>query len=68
MTQYRVYSIDPQGRISGDRVIEAASDDEAIFAVRSMQRELNTEVWHGDRRVGRIAGIPKVTSRAGSAE
>jgi hypothetical protein len=57
--QYQVYSIEPDGRISGNRVIEAASDDEAVFAVRSMQRQLTTEVWHGDRRVGRIPGAPE---------
>jgi hypothetical protein len=35
-------------------VIEAVSDEEAVWAVKSMQRPLNTEVWYRDRRVGRI--------------
>jgi hypothetical protein len=53
--EYRVYSIDECGRITGDRTIEAQSDDEAVFAVRSMQRPLVTEIWFRDRRIGRIA-------------
>ena len=55
MKEYRVYSIDECGRITGDRMIGALSDDEAIFAVRSMQRPLITEVWYRDRRIGRVA-------------
>ena len=55
MKEYRVYSIDGCGRITGDRTIEAADDDEAVFAARSMKRPLMTEVWFRDRRVGRVA-------------
>jgi hypothetical protein len=54
MKHYRVYSIDDHGRITGDRTIDAQNDDEAVFAVRSMQRPLNTEVWDHDRRVAKI--------------
>ena len=55
MKEYRVYSIDGSGRITGDRTLEALNDDEAVFAVRSMQRPLITEIWFRDRRVGRVA-------------
>ena len=58
--QYQVYSIDPEGRITGNRVIEAANDDEAIFAVRSMKRQLDTEVWRRDQRLARIPGTPRL--------
>jgi hypothetical protein len=54
MKEYQIYSIDENGVISGNRVIEAQSDEEAVFAVRSMQRPQNTEVWYRDRRVGRV--------------
>ena len=54
MREYQVYSIDECGRIVGERTIEAANDDEALFDVRSMQRPLMTELWRGDRRIGRI--------------
>jgi len=58
--EYRVYSIDECGRIVGERTIEAANDDEALFDVRSMQRPLMTELWRGDRRIGRTAPRPVV--------
>jgi hypothetical protein len=54
MRTYQVYSINGAGGITGNREIEAENDDEALFAVRSMQRPLITEVWNGDRRIGRI--------------
>ena len=54
MREYQIYSIDDRGSIVGNRVIEAKDDDEAVFAVRSMQRPYQTEVWHRDRRIGRI--------------
>jgi len=54
MKSYRVYSIDENGRISGDRMIDAETDEEAIFAARSMQRPLSTEIWHHDRRIARV--------------
>ena len=54
--QYQIYSIDERGTIVGNRVIEAEGDEEAVFAVRSMQRPHNTEVWYRDRRVGRVPG------------
>jgi hypothetical protein len=60
--QYQIYSIDLEGRISGNRTIHAVDDDEAILAVRSMQRALNTEIWRGDRRVGRIAGVSRLAA------
>jgi hypothetical protein len=56
--KYRVYSITEDGSVTGNREIEAASDDEAIFAVRAMQRPLYTEVWYGDRRVARVPARP----------
>jgi hypothetical protein len=53
--RYQVYSITEDGSITGDREIEAASDDEAVFAVRAMKRPDPTEIWHRDRRVARVA-------------
>jgi hypothetical protein len=55
MRTYQVYSIDAGGSISGERNIEAANDEEAVFTVKAMQRPLETQIWHGDRRVARIA-------------
>jgi len=36
--------------------VTAADDDDAIFAVRSMQRPDNTEIWLHDRRIARVPG------------
>ena len=58
MKSYHVYSVDEQGGICGDRTLEAENDDEAIFAVRSMGRSLETQIWDRDRRVARIPGRP----------
>ena len=38
----------------GDREIDAENDEEVVFAARSLQRTLATEVWSRDRCVGRI--------------
>ena len=54
MKSYHVYSVDERGSICGDRTLEARDDDEAIFAVRSMGRQLETQIWDRDRRVARI--------------
>ena len=62
MPKYQVYSIDLEGGITGNRMIEAPDDDAAMFEVRAMKRQLNTEIWHGDRRVARIPGTPHIGS------
>jgi hypothetical protein len=54
MKTYRVYSLLGNGSITGEREIDAASDDEAVFAVRAMQRDLVTEIWQRDRRIARV--------------
>jgi hypothetical protein len=54
MREYQVYSIDQNGAIIGNRMIEAENDEDAVISVRSMQRPHRTEVWYRDRRVGRI--------------
>ena len=60
MRTYQVYSLNGSGGITGNRNIEAENDGEALFAVRSMQRPLVTEVWSGDRRIGRIPAFAPV--------
>jgi hypothetical protein len=58
--KYRIYSLEGGGRITGDREIEAENDDEALFAVLSMQRPLVTEVWSHDRRIGRVPAFTPI--------
>ena len=64
MAQYRIYSVNEDGAVFGDRFIEAVNDEEAIFAVRSMQRPAPCEIWQRDRR---IATIPAYKPGASSA-
>jgi hypothetical protein len=64
MRTYQVYSINAAGGITGNRDIESENDDEAIFAARSMQRPLVTEVWNGDRRISRIPAFAPPQSSA----
>ena len=54
MRKYQIYTVGPDGSVSAQRTIDAQDDAEAIFAARSMQRPLVTEVWYGDRRIARI--------------
>ena len=54
MKNYQVYSIGPDGSISGDRTIAAANDQDIVFEVRAMQRPLDTEIWDGDRRIAKV--------------
>jgi hypothetical protein len=59
--KYQVYSITEDGAVIGDREIEATSDDEAVYAVRAMQRPNHTEIWHRDRRVAKVAPHPRLS-------
>ena len=54
MAQYRIYSVNDDGGIFGDRLIEAVSDEDAVFAVRSMQRPFPCEIWQRDRRIAKV--------------
>ena len=54
MRSYSIYSVDQDGSISGQRNLDASSDEEAIFAVRSMQRPVETEIWDRDRRIAMV--------------
>lgn len=56
MPKYRVYSVSSNGQIHGDRSLNAADDNDAIFAVKSMQRPDDTEIWLLDRRIAKIPG------------
>jgi hypothetical protein len=63
MASYQIYSIDAEGRVTGNRTIEASNDAEAVFAVRSMQRQLVTEIWRRDQRVARVPGVPQLSEQ-----
>ena len=54
MPTYRIYCVDPLGRISHDRMIEAKDHADAVAAVRSFQRPAETEIWLHDRRIAKV--------------
>ena len=58
MPNYKLYSLDGTGRISGAaQLIVAASDDEAVEDAQS--RSLSPcELWQGRRLVARIPASP----------
>ena len=51
MAQYRIYSVGADGRIFGDRFIDASNDEQAISAVKSFQRPDRCEIWLRDQRI-----------------
>jgi hypothetical protein len=61
MADYRLYSLDGDGRISLAEWIHADSDEQAITVARRMKRgALECEIWQKDRLVATI----KATSEA----
>ena len=56
MATYVLYSFNDDGKISRSDPIEAGDDDEALIAARALKRPNDCELWHRDRRIGRING------------
>jgi hypothetical protein len=55
MADYRVYTIGlKEGRIIDSRLIEAATDEEAMAAAAKFLKENTLEVWTGTKRVGEL--------------
>src|SRR3984957_17570262 len=54
MPTYRVYLIDGNDRVASYRPLEAETDAEAISAARQFVDGCDVEVWHLDRKIGRL--------------
>ena len=54
MPNYRAYLIDDDDRVASYQPIEAQSDSEAMEAARPFVDGFDVEVWHLDRKIGRI--------------
>lgn len=55
MRDYRVYCLDGRGKIAAaGEWIEAKNDDEAVAIVRAKKLALNSEIWTGNRLVGKV--------------
>jgi hypothetical protein len=55
MPTYRAYLINRDNRVSSYRPIEADTDAEALIAARQFVDGCDVEVWHLDRKIGRLA-------------
>jgi hypothetical protein len=55
MPTYRAYLIDEDDRVASYKPLEADSDSEAMQAARRFVEGFDVEVWHLDRKIGRLA-------------
>jgi hypothetical protein len=55
MSEYRLFSLDGDGRIMSAEWIDAGNDHEALFIARAHGRSAACEVWDDNRLVGRVA-------------
>jgi hypothetical protein len=51
---YRAYLIDENDRVVSYKAVEACSDAEALQAARQFVDGCDVEVWHLDRKIGRL--------------
>ena len=54
MTTYRAYLINADDRVSSYRVVDADTDADALTAARQFIDGCDVEVWHLDRKIGRL--------------
>ena len=54
MTDYRLYLLGKDGKITSAEWIDAKSDDEAIVTVRAKRLGHNCEIWCHERHVADV--------------
>jgi hypothetical protein len=54
MPTYRAYLIDGDDRVASYKPIDAETDAEALKAARQLVDGCDVEVWHLDRKIGRL--------------
>jgi hypothetical protein len=59
MPTYRAYMIDRDNRVASYKPIEADTDAEALKAARQFVDDYDVEVWHLDRKIGRLERAKK---------
>ena len=59
MPTYRAYTIDRDNRVASYKSIEADTDAEALEAARQFVDDYDVEVWHLDRKIGRLERAKK---------
>ncbi len=56
---YRLYLLDPSGRIRSATDLEGADDSEALDRAESLRAEAPAELWQGARLVRRLPCKPR---------
>ena len=54
MTTYRAYLLNGDNRLSSYRSVDADTDADALKAARQFADGCDVEVWHLDRKIGRL--------------
>ena len=54
MPTYRAYLIDGDDRVTSYKPVDAETDAEALRAARQFVDGCDVEVWHLDRKIGRL--------------
>lgn len=54
MAEYKLYCLDPRGRIARRHEIEAEDDSAAIAVAREQHPNSDCEVWSGTRKVALV--------------
>jgi hypothetical protein len=64
MPEYRIFSLNPEGKILGpSRIIKAESDQEAIQQSQQVPDGVIFEIWEGARRIASIGTDEKEQPR-----
>jgi hypothetical protein len=58
MPDYRLYSLDGEGKIVLAETFTATGDDEALMIARAAKKRVNCELWSRDRLVAKIPPFP----------
>ena len=58
MTAYRLYHVDGGGHFSAAEWIDAVDDAAAMATARALNKSIASELWQGERFVGRVDSSP----------
>jgi len=56
---YKLYCLGDDGKIIAADWIDADNDEDAIAIARAMEKDLDCEIWKGNRLVARVPTIKK---------
>jgi hypothetical protein len=64
MTEYRLYTVENDGRFIGPRTFTADSDDDAVVCAEQQIEDRSVELWSGPRLVRRFDPAKKRAAEA----